>query len=333
MLRQLHHFTETIMAEILGITASVVQFIDTGAKLSIKLSSFCSDVHDAPETVCSLLLDLNHQLDIARGIQDRTSQMTLSVSTAQNVPSLLQTHINLAQELLALLLSLELGPCDSMIRRSWKAIRAVKKKERILDICERLERQKTGLALWFSHVNRWVHSEMLAFPILKYWRLISIQRQSLDETSATVGLVQDSLQKNLVLTERIDESSRSNSLILEKAVALIEGSAENVARISMATHSLLPLVNDIQLLSTTTTVHSEQTIQSLERFAESNMILADVINRLALSQQTPESNGRNENLRSNFRSNIRTIHLRDISTELQNQPRQALPCSCRSFSH
>jgi hypothetical protein len=116
------------MAEILGVTASVVQFIDTGAKLSIKLSSFCSDVHDAPETVCSLLLDLNHQLDIARGIQDRTSQMTLSVSTAQNVPSLLQTHINLAQELLALLLSLELGPCDSMIRRSWKTIRAVKKK-------------------------------------------------------------------------------------------------------------------------------------------------------------------------------------------------------------
>jgi len=56
------------MAEILGITAAIVQFIDIGAKLSIKLSSLCSDVHDAPETIRSLLLELNHQLDIARGI-------------------------------------------------------------------------------------------------------------------------------------------------------------------------------------------------------------------------------------------------------------------------
>jgi hypothetical protein len=142
------------MTEILGITASVVQFIDTGAKLSIKLSSLCSDVHDAPETVCSLLLDLNHQLDIARGIQDRTSHVTLSVSTAQSVPSMFQTHMNLTQELLALLQSLELGPHDSMIRRNWKAIRAVKEKEGIIDICERLERQKTSLVLWLSHTNQ-----------------------------------------------------------------------------------------------------------------------------------------------------------------------------------
>ena len=148
----------------------------------------------------------------------------------------------------------------------------------------------------------------------------------------TIGLAQDSLQKNLVLTERIDESSQSSSLMLERVVPLIERSAENVTRISMVTDSLLPLVNDIQRMSTTTAVHSEQIIQSMESFAKSNMIIADVINRLALSQPTSESSGRHENLCNNFRSNLRTMHLRDINTELQSASRKFVPCSCRSFS-
>ncbi len=120
--------------------------------------------------------------------------------------------------------------------------------------------------------------------------------------------------------------------MLELVVLLIEGTAENVARIAMATDSLLPFVNDIQRLSNPTVVHSEQMIQSLEHFAKSNKILADVINRLALSQQTPESNGRHENIRNNFRSNLRTMHLSDINTEFQSQARRVLRCSCRSFS-
>jgi hypothetical protein len=148
------------MAEILGISAAVVQFLDIAVRVSMELSRLYSDLRDVPDKLHRLKLDIDQQIAIAKYIKSshatfqRDSPGT-STSTAP-INQTLADYMITMEELVGLLQSIRSEDGAGPLRRSWDAIRAVHKRNDVLLRCDRLEHQKSSILLWLSNVNRYV---------------------------------------------------------------------------------------------------------------------------------------------------------------------------------
>lgn len=141
------------MAEALDIAASVIQFVDIGSRFLFKLSRFCSDIRDAPQSLQDLCIDLRQQLDIAQSVLINRSTIVKLTTTSDPIGASLRLHINLIKDLDSKLEHLTFEEDDELWRRGWKAIRTIKRKDEILQIFQRIERQKASLFLWLTETN------------------------------------------------------------------------------------------------------------------------------------------------------------------------------------
>jgi hypothetical protein len=139
------------MAEILGISAAVVQFLDIAVRLSLKLGSVYKDLQDVPCELQRLKGDIDQQINVARYIQSSHAPFWASLQSnsavASSVDETLTGYMALMDELLDILKSVANKDDTGPVRRSWNAVRAVHKHRSILAICENLEKKKSSVNL------------------------------------------------------------------------------------------------------------------------------------------------------------------------------------------
>ncbi|KAI1349778.1 hypothetical protein F5Y01DRAFT_316451 [Xylaria sp. FL0043] len=139
------------MADILTISAAVVQFLDVAIRLSGKLGGLYIDLRDVPAELQSLKLDIDQQIDIAKYI--RSSHATfLNVPHASSIATTLidqtlASYVSLMERLIELLQSVIGKDNATMAQRSWNAVRAVHKRKEIIQYVPILKGRKVAQLL------------------------------------------------------------------------------------------------------------------------------------------------------------------------------------------
>ncbi|KAF4157379.1 hypothetical protein CNMCM6936_005687 [Aspergillus lentulus] len=145
------------MADILAISAAVVQFLDVAVRVSLGLGKLYSDIRDVPGQLHRLKLDIDQQIAIAKYILSSHATFQSDPPTAFTATSpidqTLADYVLAMEELTVLLQSIRSEDDAGSIRRSWNAIRAVHKRNSILLLCDRLEHQKSTILLWLASAN------------------------------------------------------------------------------------------------------------------------------------------------------------------------------------
>lgn len=143
------------MAEALGISAAVVQFVDLGFRLGLKLHAFCSEVRDVPHKLMILEVHVKQQTEVASRIQ--ASILGGSVSLNDNSEALLKAILEgqrqAMESLLNLINSVTNQPGDGILRRGWNGIRAIDKKKEIESVCEQIHTKADLLSSWLASTN------------------------------------------------------------------------------------------------------------------------------------------------------------------------------------
>lgn len=75
------------MAEALGISAAVVQFLDIAVRLSVNINWLCSELRDVPQWLHRFKLDLDQQVAIAQCVQSSSSLANISSSPSSGLSS------------------------------------------------------------------------------------------------------------------------------------------------------------------------------------------------------------------------------------------------------
>ncbi|KAI0410263.1 hypothetical protein F5X98DRAFT_359939 [Xylaria grammica] len=145
------------MAEILGISAAVVQFIDIAFRLSSGLGNLYKDLRDVPAELQDLKLDIDQQIAIAEYIRSSHAVFWNTSPTGSAMPcpvdGTLASYMLLMEQLLELLQSIANKDDAGTVRRSWNAVRAVHKRKSVLEVCDSLEKKKSSVILWLSNAN------------------------------------------------------------------------------------------------------------------------------------------------------------------------------------
>lgn len=143
------------MADPLSISAAVVQFLQITVHLCMKLHSFCADMHDVPERLGSLELDLKQQIQVAEDIQSLVSGMSpaLSLSSIDSLLAILDDYSSKMEHLLQILTSVSSESHDGFLKRSWNALRALDKKNAMLLCCDQLAQKRSLLSIWLGKAN------------------------------------------------------------------------------------------------------------------------------------------------------------------------------------
>lgn len=143
------------MAEALGISAAVVQFVDIGFRLCLKLHSFCGQVRDVPHKLMVLEIHVKQQIEVASRIQ--ASILGGSVALDDNSEAALETILEDQRQamgnLLDLINSVTNQPGDGLLRRGWNGIRAMDKKRQMESVCEQIQTKADLLSSWLSNTN------------------------------------------------------------------------------------------------------------------------------------------------------------------------------------
>lgn len=143
------------MAEVLGITAAVVQFLDIGLRLTLKIRSFSSEVHDVPRKLNSVREHVMQHIEVASSIQTSVISSTLSLDPGSE--ALLKTILDdqrREMELLLKLLEIVTDKADDgLLRRGWNGIQAIDKKKDIESACDRIEAKGNLISLWLGNTN------------------------------------------------------------------------------------------------------------------------------------------------------------------------------------
>lgn len=144
------------MAEILGITAAVVQFLDVGLRLCLKIHSFSSEVRDVPQKLNVVRDHLIQHVEMASSIQ--TSITNSSFNLDDSSEALLKVildgqRLEMMELLLKLLDSITNKADDNLFRRGWNGIRAIDKKKDIESACDRIEAKGGLISLWLGNTN------------------------------------------------------------------------------------------------------------------------------------------------------------------------------------
>ncbi|KAL1635247.1 hypothetical protein SLS58_010323 [Diplodia intermedia] len=155
------------MAEVVGIVAGAVQFLDVGSRVLISLSRFCSDLQHVPRKIKRVRRQLEQTLQLVESIKsDVDAPNTGSGTTLSGIIS--QPDVDYAKGLLddaaahvaelQVLLNKLTVTGDGFVRKAWRAVVAVKKEEEILSKCSDIE-TTTGL------LQTWMHNQSLKLII------------------------------------------------------------------------------------------------------------------------------------------------------------------------
>lgn len=148
------------MAEVVGIVAGAVQFLDVGARVLVGLSRFCSDLQHVPRKIKRVRQQLEQTLRLVESIKSdveapntgpgTTLSGMIPQSQATEGKALLVDATARVKELLALLDKLSLTG-DGFIKKAWRSVVAVKKEEEILSKCKDIEAISCSLQTWMQH--------------------------------------------------------------------------------------------------------------------------------------------------------------------------------------
>lgn len=143
------------MADPLSISAAVVQFLQITVQLCSKLRSFYADMHDVPERLGSLELDLKQQIQVAGDIQNLVSGASpaLDPSSIDSLRAILDDYIRKMETLSRILDSVSSESHDGFLKRSWNALRALDKKNAMLSCCDQLAQKRSLLSIWLGKAN------------------------------------------------------------------------------------------------------------------------------------------------------------------------------------
>jgi hypothetical protein len=132
-------------AELIGVSAAAVQFVDTGWRAFLALSQLCSDLRHAPRRVQTASRHLEATVEVVRSIQTLTN----SVSPAQDqaITSLIEQALDQANQLEGIIASATPVLDEGRLKRGWRAFVTAKKEEDILQRCQMLEGLKATLIL------------------------------------------------------------------------------------------------------------------------------------------------------------------------------------------
>lgn len=141
------------MAEALGVSAAVVQFVDIGLRLCLRLHSFCSEVRDVPQKLNALQDHLKQQIEVASSIQNSVLGASVLVDDSSEalLKSILEDQRRVMEHLFNLLESVTNKSGDNILRRSWNGIRAIDKKKDIESACDQLEAKMRLLSSWLGN--------------------------------------------------------------------------------------------------------------------------------------------------------------------------------------
>lgn len=147
------------MAEVVGIAAAAVQFLDVAARLAVTLSRVCGELKYLPRKVRAIAEELTEFTRLIRFLDsDIQAPGTATASTLNGALS--PTSIALATDLLGrciveaqhledILRPLVPKATDTAIKRSWRTVIGLRKENEILDTWMRLQGHKVNLSLWY----------------------------------------------------------------------------------------------------------------------------------------------------------------------------------------
>ncbi len=149
------------MAEIVGIAAATVQFLDVGARLLGLVSQVCTDLQHVPRKIKASVEELTNFIGLVRMLDAdirapntgpaSTLKGALSPAQLAHGTSLLRQCIDQAQELEGILQVLVPRPNERAIKKRWRAVVGLMTEKEILDRWTRLHGIKTDLGLWYEH--------------------------------------------------------------------------------------------------------------------------------------------------------------------------------------
>lgn len=143
------------MADPLSISAAVVQFLQVTVQLCLKLRSFYGEMHDVPERLESLELDLKQQIQVAKDIQNLVSGRSpaLNSSSVDSLRAILDDYTGKMDHLSRILDSVSSESDDGFFKRSWNSLRALDKKNAMLLCCDQLAQKRSLLSMWLGKAN------------------------------------------------------------------------------------------------------------------------------------------------------------------------------------
>lgn len=133
--------------EVLGAVAGAIQLVDASLGIIKLLTTICSTLHDAPESINRRAIQLELLVEIARLIQKNPSLQTPLIS------SLLMNCIDKANELQHILAKFTAKLNSGKIERYWKALGGVIKENKISELCKGLEEEKSALVLCICSID------------------------------------------------------------------------------------------------------------------------------------------------------------------------------------
>lgn len=143
------------MAEILGITAAVVQFLDISLRLCIKIRSFSGKFRDVPHKLNVVRHHLTQHMEVVSSIQTSIgdSSFSLDASSEAQLKLILDDQRREMELLLKLLESITNKVDDGVFRRGWNGIQAIDKKKDIEAACKQIEAKGGLILLWLGNTN------------------------------------------------------------------------------------------------------------------------------------------------------------------------------------
>lgn len=141
------------MAEAVAAAAAVIQFVDVAVRLSFKLNRLCSEVHNAPLRLQRLKTDLLHQIDIAQGVKEKHLSAFNGAVTSPTFDEFFLGYTALAEDLCKILDKILDRNDGGLFRKGWSGICSIRRREKITELCERLEQKRSTLSLWLCAAN------------------------------------------------------------------------------------------------------------------------------------------------------------------------------------
>lgn len=147
------------MADVLAISAAVVQFLDITIRLSLQLSRLYKELHDVPQKLQSLNADLNQQIAIAQYVKSRHAAFwhgspAASAGAMPFADQGLADYVAVMERLLeAVELLAKPDSTAGIVSKSWNTLRATQKCREAVALCDTLERKKSNITLWLCTAN------------------------------------------------------------------------------------------------------------------------------------------------------------------------------------
>lgn len=139
--------------EVLGAVAATVQLAEILTRSVITISKIYRRVADAPEYVQRANNQLNQLIALLTLLQPYL-KFSASALASKEIYTVLEDCQQKAHELADVLERLLLEHTRSSWKVSWSAVKCLKKQERINQIIDHLERDKSTLVLWVAVGNQ-----------------------------------------------------------------------------------------------------------------------------------------------------------------------------------